>query len=336
MLFLLFVGGCRGIVPVHGPTTSEAGEAGSLQQRLVILVHGDASYRYHTPDGSAREADTETLNEAFAAAQSMPRAEVFVFHQRPHDPFLGLIPRDDGTMYHFRRGRLRHKTTYDQTRAEPFAAEATLLRTHRSAVPDSALFTGALYYGHAVPEDARPGYHRSRPQIPFGVGDLAEGLDRLRPSDPFDALVLSTCDGGTPHTLTALAPHARYVLASPGDLHLSFIDADLLSTLPQTGGAAWTRRLAERAFERLTARVTTAVTLSVYTLDHAVPTARRLADVTLPDTSTTPAGARHNDCQTVLNRPVDTTGVRVWDRPARFGPRADRPPHSGWGCRPRK
>jgi hypothetical protein len=294
-------------------------------------VHGDASYLYHGPDGTPHAADAETLREAFAAARAMPRAEVFVFHQRPHDPLLGLLPRSDGTLYHFRGGRLRRQTTYDQTRASAWAAEAALLRRHRAPAPDSTLFTAALYYGHAVPERPRPGYHRSRPDVPFGIGALARGLDRLSTAR-LDAVVLSTCDGGTPHTVAALAPHARALLAAPGDLHLSFVDADLLPSLPPTTPAAWTRRLAARAADRLTTRVETAVTLATYDLARAAPTARRLARHVAPDTSTAPAGARHVDCRRVLDRAVDTTGVRVWDRPARFGPRADRPPHSGWAC----
>lgn len=333
-MLLLLIGGCSSIVSVPPPTEQGADEAGPLQQRLVIVVHGDAAYRYHMPDGSARAADEETLEEAFSAAQSMPRAEVFVFHQRPHDPFLGLIPRDDGTMYHFRGGRLRHQTSYEQIRSTPLSAEAALLRTHRAPTPDSSLFTAALYYGHAVPKRAHSGYHRSRPDVAFGVQALAKGFGRLSASGPFDAIVLSTCDGGTPHTVAALSSHTRFLLASPGDLHLSFIDADLLPERRPSTPSAWTHRLAEQAFARLTDRVTTAVTLATYDLEQATPAARALAQETVPDTSTTPTGARHHSCQTVLNRPVDTTGVRVWDRPARFGPQADRPPHSGWGCRP--
>jgi hypothetical protein len=330
---LLIVGGCRSVVPVPGADPDASPPSTELRQRIVVLVHGDASYLYHTPDGTAHQADTETLREAFAAARSMPHAEVFVVHQRPHDPFLGLIPRDDGTLYHFRHGRLRHQTTYDQSRDSAFAAAASLLRRHRAPAPDSALFTAALYYGHAVPERPRRGYHRSRPDVPFGVDDLARGLGAFTTADAFDAVVLSTCDGGTPHTVAALAPHARVLLAAPGDLHLSFVDATLLPGLPTASPPAWANRFAERAHERLAARVETAVTLATYDLRYAAPTARTLARHAVPAASTTPAGARHADCRRVLDAPVDTAGVRVWHRPARFGPKADHSSHSGWGCR---
>ena len=336
-ILLLLIGGCRSIVPVPPGGTEDPKSGEPLRQRIVILVHGDASYLYHTPDGTPHQADTETLREAFSAAQSMPRAEIFVFHQRPHDSVLGLFPRADGTLYHFRRGRLHHQTTYDQTRTRPFDAEAKLVRRHRAPVPDSSLFTAALYYGHAVPEQPRPGYHRSQADVPFGIPDLAQGLERLSAAEAFDAVVLSTCDGGTPTTLTALAPHVRHVLAAPGDLHLSYVDADLLSTVGDvTQPHVWTHRLAERAFDRLTERVTTAVTLATYDTPQIAPAARRMARRVPPDTSTAPTGARLADCRQVLGSPVDTTGVRVWHRPARFGPQADQETHSGWGCLPKR
>ncbi|PSQ96051.1 MAG: hypothetical protein BRD55_08380 [Bacteroidetes bacterium SW_9_63_38] len=297
-----------------------------------MLVHGDASYLYHTPDGAAHQADEETLREAFAAARSMPQAEVFIVHQRPQDPLLGLFPRDDGTLYHFRRGRLQHRTTYKRTPDSTFAGAAAFLRQYRSSTPDSTLLTTALYYGHAVPERPRPGYHRSHRDVPFGIDDLARGLEQLTTADAFDAVVLSTCDGGTPHTVAALAPYARSLLASPSDLHLSFLDADLLSTLPIASPSAWTARFAKRAHNRLVNRVTTAVTLATYDMDRVVSTARGPTRTARPDTSTTPTGGRHVDCRRVLDAAVDTSGVRVWHRPARFGPQADHTTHSGWGC----
>ncbi len=332
---LVLCGGCRSVVPVPPGSEEEMSSTAPLQQRIVVLVHGDASYLYHDTDGTSHQADTETLQEAFAAARSMSRAEIFIFHQRPHDRLLGLFPRDDGTLYHFRRGRLQHQRTYDQNRERPLSAEAALLRTHRAAGPDSSLFTAALYYGHAVPERPRPGYHRSRPDLPFGVPDLTEGLERLSATGTFDAVVLSTCNGGTPTTLATLAPHTRSVLAAPGDLHLSYVDADLLSTVADvTTPSTWTRQLAEEAFTRLTDRVATAVTLATYDTDRAGAHAQRMARRVSPDTSTAPTGARLVDCRRVLGDRVDTTGVRAWHRPARFGPQADQETHSGWGCLP--
>lgn len=314
------------------PNSDGSSSSAPLTQRLFVVVHGDASYLYHDSEGRAHEADVETLQEAFAAARSLPAAEVFIFHQRPRDALLGVFPRTDGTLYHFRHGRLQRQTTYDQHRGRPLEAEAALVRRHRVAVPDTSLFTAALYYGHAVPERPRPGYHHSAADVSFGIGELAEGFDRLRPSGPFDAVVLSTCNGGTPPSVAAVAPHARELVAAPGDLHLSFIDADLLSSLPTTTVGEWTRQLADRAFDRLKARVTTAVMLATYDLDRAAPAARRMTEQVAPDTSTTPTGARLVDCRRVKGLAVDTAGVRVWHRPAQFGPTADRDSHSGWGC----
>lgn len=332
-LFLL-LSGCRSVVPVPDQVQSKASHSGPIQQQVIAVIHGDGSYLYHDRGGASHQADEETLRETFAAAQQMPTAEVFVFHQRPANDVLGLFARDDGTFYHFRKGTLIRRTTYEQDRSTPFSAEATLVEGS-SAPVDSSVFTAALYYGHAVPETPRQGYHRSRPNVAFGVPGLARGLGRLAGpgASTFDAMVLSTCDGGTPHTISELAPHVQHVLASPADLHLSYIDPDLLPTADATTDAGrWTRRLADRAFDRLTDRVHTAVTLATYDIESVLPTARRMAREIRPDTSSSSVGARHVDCQTVLDSAVDTTGVRTWDRPARFGPEAERAPHSGWGC----
>lgn len=334
MALFLFLGGCRSMVPVPDQVENDAARAGAVQQQIVIVIHGDGRYLYHDRQGRGHRADEETLREAFAAAQQMPTAEVFVFHQRPESDVLGLFSRDDGTFYHFRRGALIGQTTYEQDRSAPLSAEASLVEGS-STPADSNGLTAALYYGHAVPETPRQGYHQSRPNVPFGVSGLARGLGRLAGpgTSTFDAVVLSTCDGGTPHTVSALASHARHVLTSPADLHLSFIDADLLPAADSTTEAdRWTRRLAGRAFDRLTARTVTSVTLATYDVEDVLPAARRMSQKVRLDTSAAPAGARHVDCQTVLDSAVDTTGVRTWDRPARFGPEANRDPHSGWGC----
>lgn len=331
----VFLGGCRSMVTVPEQLQGEADPTRSIQQRVVVIVHGDASYLYHDRNGQAHQADVETLRETFAAARAMPAAEVFVFHQRPKNKLFGLFSQDDGTFYHFRGGTLVYQTTYDQDRSAPLAVEAKLLWDQRPVPLDSNALTAALYYGHAVSEEARPGYHRSRPDILFGIDGLARGLGRLAGPEEsaFDAVVLSICDGGTPHTLAALASHARYLLASPGDLHLSFVDADLLGAVASTTDPGqWTRRLADHAFDRLTSRVTTAVTLAAYDVDRVLPAARRMTRKIEPDTSTAPAGARHVDCREMLSTRVDTTGVRTWDRPARFGLQSNRAPHSGWGC----
>jgi hypothetical protein len=327
------VGGCRSVVPVPPSASDPAGsESVPIEQRVVVIVHGDASYRYHEPDGTAHEADVETLKEAFRAARAMPQSEVFVFHQRPERRLLGLFPRDDGTAYHFRQGRLVRKETYEQERERPITVEAEFVREHGASV-DSTVFTAALYYGHAVPERRRAGYHRSRPDAEFGIDALAQGLGRLGVGNrPLDALVLSTCDGGTPATVAAHAPYARSILAAPGDLHLSFIDVVLLPAAPLSSPGAWTQSVAERAFDRLADRTVTGVRLATYDTRRAGPAARRLARQAVPDTSASPTGAVLDDCRRVLGTAVDTAGVSVWYRSPRFGRSADRESHSGWGC----
>ena len=47
----------------------------------------------------------------------------------------------------------------------------------------------------------------------------------------FDLMILSTCFGGTPYTIGALGPFARYIIASPDNLHLSYFDFHSLERL---------------------------------------------------------------------------------------------------------
>ena len=82
-----------------------------------------------------------------------------------------------------------------------------------------------LYSGHEIPEFGGAGYDASVPDRTFTVRDLQSGLQGFTGSSAkFDLLVLSTCFGGTPYTIGALGPYARYIIASPDNLHLSYFD----------------------------------------------------------------------------------------------------------------
>src|SRR5512143_1930391 len=59
---------------------------------IVCVVHGDGDYLYHDTDGNAYSADEEALAEAQRVAERNPRAEVFIFHQRPRRRFMFLFP----------------------------------------------------------------------------------------------------------------------------------------------------------------------------------------------------------------------------------------------------
>jgi hypothetical protein len=289
---------------------------------LVVVVHGDASYTFHDTTGTRQAADEKVLREAFAAARSMPSAEAFVFHQRSRRAIFGLFPRDDGTVYHFVAGRLASQQAYRRTSG--WDTEITLVRERaRVLSPERRI---VAYYGHAVPETLAP-YHRSRPDDSLSVDRVAKAVQMLGGAD---VSVLSTCYGGTPNTVTALSPATRYLVASPGDLHLSMIDADLLSMLTREGPVETTvDAFTRRAFQRLTDRTVTETVLARYDTEAAASTARALGGELPSATGAQPAV----DCTTQTDAPIDTAGVRVWYRSAAFG-RPGAATHSGWACAP--
>ena len=325
ILLAVVLGACGTSAPVSRPTLPEP------TYRIIYVVHGDASYLYHDAEGRARQADADAVAQAHTVARELADAEVLIFHQRSQQRFLGLFPRSDGTLYHYRSGHLVREQQYDRT-PRPLAAEAALLEATPARDSLPSVF---LYFGHALPEQGGKGYHRSYPAWPVTVDRMAAGLGRLS-GGPFDLAVLSTCTSGTAGTLAALAPHARYVVASPEDVHLSHLDGTALLYLRRASFDA--RRLAEhvaqQSFERLTARTQTAVTLGVYDMEYLAPALAVIA----PDYEERLAGIDgtvvYRDCagDSAFRALLETGGVTVWHRPARFGRKQDADHHSGWGC----
>lgn len=305
---------------------------------IIFLIHGDANYIYHDADGNALHADEETLSQAQSVASQLYDAEVFIFHQRSQRRFLRVWPRDDGTLYHYYRGhRLTELTYRREVRGHGLKSEIALYqgRKHEIRSPSSEDFLRSvfLYYGHEIPADHGAGYHRSYPEAAFHITHLAEALPGFAPdgsATPFDLTVLSTCNNGSPGVVKALAPHTRYLLASPQNLHLSYIDSTplLLLNATPTSLSAFVNMFAETAFDRLSRTTQTVVTLSLFDTPRVHPPEPASTDL--------PTLGDYIDCAEVLTISSDAKqGVDVWYRPSRFGREAKKETHSGWGCRAR-
>lgn len=326
--------GCSGSAPL-----SDSSRDAAPTHSLIYVIHGDGAYLYHE-GGTAKQADEGALAEARLVAAHAPETEVFIFHLRSRQSLLGLFPRPDGTFYHYRDGTLVTRDSYRRAPSEGgLSREATLYREHRHPDVSSRTF---LYYGHEIADGDGVGYHASYPNHSFGVDQLASGLDAFEGgTDPFELVVLSTCNNGTPGTVAALAPRTRYLLASPGNLHLSYIDSHPLHRVATAEGGVKdvAVQLAEWAYERLDDRTETAVTLSLYDTEALVPA--------LEDLSASYEQARHQrrgaergpqagfvDCRTeMLPELADTTaGVQTWYRAPSFGRKSQKTSHSGWGC----
>ncbi len=315
---------------------------------LVFIIHGDANYVYHDTVGIAHYADEEALAKAQTVARANPEAEVFIFHDKPLSRTLFFFKRRDGDFYFYRNGELAATHSYWRDEGEGaarFAAHGALYNQFRSKSPGSLVrpMRMFLYFGHEIPEVEGLHYDASYPDSTLTVTKFSKDL-RAFSSDSkhFDLAFLSTCFNGTPHSIAALAPHTRYVIASPTNLHLSYLDVAPFEHLENTLGnrdiASFARTVARNAFDKLSASVQTVVSVAVYdvakvelytsSIDSAYTAA--LASIAAAPMLT----LAHCDCveQAPFNSPLMGSGVEVLYRPVKFGRDASKLQHSGWSC----
>jgi hypothetical protein len=339
----LFLSSCSSIRPAH--RAIPPGEESALPPRysIVCIIHGDSGYLYHDTRGNAYRADEETLARAKRVAERNTQAEVFIFHERHRRHFLLFFPVRDGKFYYYRHGRLLAEESYwrDQGQSR-FDPEVELYDRFR-AEEQSQLVRLFLYFGHEIPEFGGAGYDASYSDRTFTIDDLADGLKRMtRNSMKFDLIVLSTCFSGTPHTVAALAPYARYVIASPDNLHLSYFDLYPLERLDlglRDGDvSAFANKFARHAFDRLAEDVQTAITVAVYDADRVsgfLDSVESVYDHALTTLKgKTPVSIEHCDCaeDPAYVLPGMSEGVDVFYRPPRFGRSKHTQSHSGWEC----
>ncbi len=317
------------------------GDKQTIRYKIVYIIHGDGSYLYFDKEGHEQQADMQVFHEACSVAVTNKDADVHIFHQQPRKRFLFFFSRKNGRYFHFRRGQLIEKSAYYWADYDSvFTPEAQILKksTSRTFSGDS-LITLLLYFGHEIPELKEDVYHRSYPDKKLSIRSFARGLRRLATPAPFDVLMLSTCNSGTPGTILSLLPSAMYIIASPGDLHLSFMDTEILGhpTVSTAGELAF--RLAENSFEKLKGNTTTTVTVALYDsqkisdylndikesyLDYntSLVSEHKIEEVEIMDCADSRLFFR-SDMQ---------RGVEVFFRPPLFGRNKNLHPPSGWNC----
>lgn len=341
LALLLF--SCSSIPPGHRATP--LGDEGGLpvSYSIVCIIHGDGGYLYHDTSGKAHRADEVTLAKAKRVAERNTQAEVFIFHERRRRHLLLFFPRRDGTCYYYRHGRLLAEESYWRDQGQlRFDPEMELYNRFRAeGSPKLARFF--LYFGHEIPEFDGVGYDASYKNRTFTVDDLAGGLKCITgDSTKLDLVVLSTCFSGTPRTIAAVAPYARYVIASPDNLHLSYFDlrpCERLDVGLREGDVSgFANTFAHNAFERLTEDLQTAVTVVVYDVDRVkgfLDSVDSIYDHTLTTVKgRTPASIEHCDCaeDPAYVLPGMDDGTAVLYRPSRFGRLKHKDSHSGWEC----
>jgi hypothetical protein len=340
LAFLLF--SCSSVKSVRGENPSGE-EREPPRYSVVFIIHGDGDYLYHDSSGRSHSADEEALSGAIKVAVRNPQAEVFIFHERLRRHFFIFFPLRDGEFYYYRNGRLLVQESYwrDQGPSR-FDREVGLYQRFRSGErpQEAKLF---LYFGHEIPEFGGAGYDATFSKRTFTVNDFADGLKQfIGDSTKFDLIVLSTCYNGTPHTISALGPYARIIVASPDNLHLSYLDLQSFERLDvglRDGDmAAFAKKYAGRAFDRLTKDIQTTVTVAVYDVEH-VRGYLNSVDSVYNDALTAlksrkHGSVEHRDCaeDSSYARPGMSDGVDVFYHPPRFGRSSRKQAHSGWEC----
>jgi len=342
----VFLSSCGTTPPIQREAQQFEKDELAIQYSIVFIIHGDGEYLYHDTNGNEYEADEEVLVSAKRVAQQNPYAEVFIFHQRPSRHFLLFFPLRDGEFYYYRNGRLIANESYwrdqEQSHLNP---EVELYRRFRS-VNQRNMVSMFLYYGHEIPEFGGAGYDASYPDRTFNVHNFAYGLkDLTHDSSRFDLMVLSTCFNGTPYTISALGSFARYIIASPDNLHLSYFDLHSLErldlSLRDEDVSAFAKKFAHQAFDRLTSGIQTTVSVAVYNVDlvqnylHSVQNVYNQTLSTLKGKLEASIGTvEHCDCADLPDFVLTTmsNGVDIYYRPARFGRFKNKPTHSGWEC----
>ena len=318
-------------------------DASPPRYSLVFIIHGDGDYLYHDALGNARRADEDVLAKAQTVAEQNPNANVYIFHEIERRHVLYLIPRRDGRAYIYERGRLVAQKSYwrDQG-ASRFDPEVRLYEEFAGG-PDRPPVQLFFYFGHELPEFDGAGYDASYAARRVTIQDLAQGIgDIAGDSTKIDVVALATCFGGTPYTIGALAPYARYIIASPDNLHLSYFDLAPLASLDIASGdgavAAFADRFARNAFDQLANEVQTVVSVAVYDANDVRAFVASVADAydrTLATTNgTSPAPVEHCDCadDSTYALPGMSDGVTVLYRGPRFGRAKHKQQHSGWEC----
>jgi len=345
-VLVIFLISCSAGIPVQQEFQKVGNDTIAVKFSIVFIIHGDGDYLYHDTSGNKYYADEEALAGAKRVAEENPLAEVFIFHQKPTSHFLFFFPLRDGEFYYYRNGRLIANELY--WRDQELSNLDNEVKFYKTFCADSQpeRVNMFLYFGHEIPEFGGAGYDASYPDRTFTIHDLASGMKGFTSdSSKFDLLVLSTCYGGTPYTIGMLGSYARTIIASPGNLHLSYFDLRSLESLElslQDGDVpAFANRFAQQSFDRLIWDIQTAVSVAVYDVDsvqeylHSVyPAYENTLNTLREKKKSFPATNEHCDCADIpeYTLPTMNRGVDVFYRPAIFGRLKNKQNHSGWEC----
>ena len=170
---------------------------------------------------------------------------------------------------------MRKKRTKREVFGESLNFEFNFYRLHSYSLrkENHSDFVRLLcYFGHTIPEMPEPGYSSSLAEHTFSIYTLLEALNTLElqtNSRPFDAILLSTCYGGTPGNIEALSKYSKYIVASPVRLHLSYfyLNREEIENISKTNVYHILQDMTQREFNRLQSFVMTEIGISIYDTD---------------------------------------------------------------------
>lgn len=325
-------------------------EAGSQSEDIrfsaVYFIHGDANYLYHDSSGREVDADEKAFQQAQDIGRLSLRGEVFVFFREPKSSFLFFRMNSPRFIY-FRNGVKTEDLYYTAGKGNAIYSEEKKLydkyafRADTSSGGVDSIKRMLLYYGHEIPESGGKGYNISEPGREFNINLFSDAVkdfsDSRKSGKPLDLIVLSTCNNGAPGIIAALMPLAAFIIASPEDLHLSFINSRLISdaAVPQYADThKFAMALAGDSFQLLKNSTTTIVTISVYNTQLVEPFIKRFKE-SVKSNGKNNANAKIYDCSFsgAFSDMNISNGVDVFYRPPLFGRLKNKEHHSGWGCR---
>ncbi|MEQ8524869.1 hypothetical protein [Gracilimonas sp.] len=331
LFLLVFLTGCSA-----SEVVTKMDHQSNPDYTAVYIIHADANYTFHM-NGKRYQADQEILSEAKAVGESARSGEVFIFHQQPERKRFLFFPGKDRVWYHYKGGELVGKGQYSPT-GGGFSKEADLYRqmTGNSNTGRKLFF----YFGHEMPSKASFAYHHSQPEHTFNTEVFANDISGFE--DKFDLMVLSTCNNGNPLTVERLTGKTEYLVASPRNLHLSYLDThslNLLETLSDVSTKSLADSIARHSLERLSEQLQTMVTVGVYEMDvveeymgpYADSYANYLGSVQQKSLFTDNA-----DCNTLEifeGQRIPEKGAKIYFSSTAFGREAGLEHHSAWGCK---
>lgn len=303
---------------------------------IIYIIHADASYSYHI-NGKRYQADEEVLSEAKQVAAGAKKGEVFIFHQKREKKILGLFSRKDRRWYHYKNGRLAEQGKYSpeggglRKEAEIYQNKSTGKGNNQKVM---------LYFGHEVPSETSLSYHQSRPEQSFDTELFSSQLPLFESF--FDLLVLSTCNNGNPLMMESLHDKAKYVVASPRNLHLSHLSSrklQLLESQSQVSTEALSDSIAVDSFEYLSSFLQTRVTVGVYdipTIHTYLPSYAETYEEHLQTFEQKTLFRDNTDCvllDSFKANPIPERGTKLYHKQPAFGVKEKQAYHSPWGCR---